>query len=241
MFAAGSARCASRSSPFTSLAWLWLLVAQITRAAWPLRAFVWTGLAEWSGLLLVASISGWLLHWSRSATACHTSPGEDRLFLIAQLILVAVAALLVAWVASDFSFDGVGADFAKLGFIGRGCACPAALMLLGTSIVMAWQSTGSWRALWQFAAMGSGVLFTASIGCVRIDVTDESPWLERRLTLMISTGMMATMTWLGLPRGLPRNSDWICRGRQASPIFVVISLLLMVSVLIEMTSIFPSS
>ncbi len=153
------------------------------------------------------------------ASILRLPKGSDQRFFVTQSILLASEAILIGWVATDFSFDGVGAPFAKLGFIGRGCASPSALMLLGTAIVMAWQSTGRWRMAWQFAAMGVGVLFTASIGWARIDALCESPWLERQVTLMISTAMMATMTWLGLPRGLPSQSDWLRRGRQASPIF----------------------
>ena len=146
---------------------------------------------------------------------------------------MAAIAVLVGWIATDFSFDGVGAGSALFGLAGRACACPSALMLLGASIVMAWQSTGWWRAAWQFAAMAAGVLFTTSIGLARIDAASEAPWLERTVNLMISTGMMTIMTWIGLPRGLPKESDWIPRGRQASPVFAAAALLLLATVVIE--------
>ena len=50
---------------------------------------------------------------------------------------------------------------------------------------------------------------------------------------MISTNMMTIMTWIGLPRVLPKESDWIGRGRQASPVFAAAALFLLATVLIE--------
>ena len=50
---------------------------------------------------------------------------------------------------------------------------------------------------------------------------------------MVATGMMAIMTWLGLPRGLPQDSDWITRGRQASPYFAGTALLLLAITMLE--------
>ncbi len=111
--------------------------------------------------------------------------------------------------------------------------CPSALMLLGASIVMAWQSTGRWRAAWQFTAMVAGLLFTVSVGWARIDAASKAPWLERSVDLTISTAMMTTMTRAGLSWGLPRQSDWIPRGRQASPAFAGAALLMFVVVLIQ--------
>ena len=35
----------------------------------------------------------------------------------------------------------------------------SALMLVGASIVMAWQSTGRWRAAWQYAAIAAGLWY----------------------------------------------------------------------------------
>ena len=43
-------------------------VAQIARGASPGRYYVWTGLAEWAGLLLVTAIVGWFVRRPRVAT-----------------------------------------------------------------------------------------------------------------------------------------------------------------------------
>jgi hypothetical protein len=106
-------------------------------------------------------------------------------------------------------------------------------MLLGTSIVMAWQTSGTWRVGWQFAAMAAGVLLTASIGWARIAASANHPWREREVCLLISAGMMTMMTWFGLSQGLPQQSDWIVRGRQAAPVFAGMALLLLASVLVQ--------
>lgn len=220
-----------RHVAYYSLAWFLLAIAQIARGASPSRYYVWTGLAEWSGLLLVIAIVGWLIRRPRVVAASRSSAG-DRWFMAAQAGAMAVISLLVGWIATDFSFDGMGAGFALFGLAGRHCACPSALMLVGASIAMAWQSTGWWRTVWQFSAMAAGVLFTTSLGFARINAASEAPWLDRTVKLMITTGMMAIMTWIGLPRVLPNESDWIARGRRASPVFAAAALLLMATALI---------
>jgi hypothetical protein len=216
-----------------AFAWLLLAMAQLARGATPGTYYLWTGLAEWAGLLLVAAIVGWLIGRPRLEAEFRNPVRDGRWFMVAQALLMAVVAALAGWIAIDFSFDGIGAGSALFGFAGRSCACPVALMLLGASIVMAWQSNGGWRAAWQFTAMAAGILLTSSIGWVRIDAASKAPWFERWVVLMISTGMMAMMTWVGLSRGLPKKSDWIHRGRQASPYFGSAALLLLAIVLIE--------
>jgi hypothetical protein len=215
------------------LAWFLLAMAQIARGASPGRYYVWTGLAEWAGLLLATAIVGWLIRHPRIAATFSASADGNRWFMAAQALLMAAIALLVGWIATDFSFDGMGAGSALFGLAGRTCACPSALMLLGASIVMAWQSSGWWRAAWQFAAMAAGVLFTTSIGLARIDPVSQAPWLERAVNLLVSTSMMTIMTRFGLPRVLPEESDWIVRGRQASPVFAAAALFLLAAVLME--------
>ena len=131
-----------------------------------------------------------------------------------QALLVLTDATLAVWIAADVSFDGLGAGVALFGLSGRLVACPAALMLLGTAILMAWQSQGRWRAGWQYAALGLGMLFTTTIGWATMDAATASPWLHRSVNLLISASMMTLMTGVGLGRVLPRRSDWIPRGRR---------------------------
>jgi hypothetical protein len=157
------------------------------------------------------------------AGALRIPGGEQRWsscwFFRAQLALVSTAAVITAWISLDLSFESMGADQALLGFSGRATSCPAALMLLGATIIMAWQSSGTRRAVWQFLALGAGVLFTCSIGWARSDATSGTPWRDYFLTLAVSTSMMTLMTGFGLARVLPRSGDWIVRARQAMPAF----------------------
>lgn len=221
----------NRIAPFAlaigySLAWLLLAVAQVARGVSPWRFFVWSGLAEWAGLLLVTSLVGWWVRRPRDASRQILSADGDRLFPAVQALLTVTVALWLGWVTIDFSFDGMGAGLALFGFAGRTCACPSALMLLGASILMAWQSSAGWRVRWQSLAITMGLLFTTSISWVRVDASSEAPWWDRQLALALTSGMMSLMTRFAFPRVLPAQSDWLVRGRQASCVCTVIALLL---------------
>ena len=146
-----------------------------------------------------------------------------------------MCAALAVWLAIDFSFDGVGESVALFGWSGRSSGPPAALILIGAAIVMAWQTTGAWRAGWQYAAMAAGVLFTSSIGWAGIDAdpaTGDARWLHRSVNLLVSASMMTLLTSFGLARVLPRNSDWITCGRKARTAFAGLALLMLAIVLL---------
>jgi hypothetical protein len=204
----------------------------------PGKFFLWAGLAEWSAFLLVTALVGWSWPWIRPAAKLLRIPVDCRWpakwFWGAQAVFVAFAATLAGWISLDVSVSGMGEGLALFGFTGRGVSCPSALMLLGASILMAWQCTGVWRAGWQFGSMAVGVLLTSSASWARIDPDSANPWLPRCFTLMISTGMMTLMTGIGLPRVF-RTSDWGLRGRQAAPFFGALALLMLVLVLVQRT------
>lgn len=219
-----------------------LCMMEITRDLAPTGAFppgkffLWAGMAEWSAFLLVAALLGWSWPRVRPVVMLLRIPGDGRWpaqwFWCAQAVFVALAAILAGWIALDISLCGMGEGLALFGLTGRGAACPSALMLLGASILMAWQSTGVWRAGWQFGSMVVGVLLTSSVSWARIDPASTNPWLSQCFTLMISAGMMTLMTGIGLPRVF-RTSDWGLRGRQAAPFFGALALLMLVLVLIQ--------
>jgi hypothetical protein len=203
----------------------------------PGQFFVWAGMAEWSAFLLVTALLGWA--WPRILPVAMflRVPVDCRWwsapwFWCAQATFASLVAMLAGWVALDLSFCGMGQDLALFGLTGRGAAGPSALMLLGASILMAWQSKGAWRAGWQYGAMLVGVLLTSSVSWARIDPASDNLGFQRCVTLMISTGMMTLMTGIGLPRVF-RTSDWGLRGRQAAPIFAGVALLMLAFVLID--------
>jgi hypothetical protein len=238
----------------------------------PGRFFLWVGVCEWSGFVLVAAVIGWGWQrlqaaaarnreskgrWSRFVRHVFNAPGTLEAcpneptrrptsagsggacppacawFCRAQVALAGATAVLATWTAIDSSFDGLGEGLALFGWSGRRAGVPAALMLLGAAIVMAWQTSGVWRARWQFAALAAGVLFSSSFGWSRVDAAGAAPWLQRSFTLLLSASMMTLLTSFGLARVLPGQTDWIVRARRAAPFFGGLSVLLLVLVLVQ--------
>jgi hypothetical protein len=215
---------------------------QLQRAFPPGRPFVWASLCEWTAFVLMAALLGWLLpqaaRWASRRRMLTVAVGRpERWFLLAQATVFGAAVVSAGWIAVDFAFDGIGADMALFGLAGRRAGCPAALMLVGAAILMAWQTRGAWRSGWQYAALGTGVLFTSSLGWSGLDAaccsTAGAAWFHRGLNLLFSSSIMTVMTGFGLGRVLPKHSDWIARGRQAMPAFAGLTLLLVVLLLLQ--------
>lgn len=201
------------------------------------RMIPWTAVNELAGFLLVAALIGWGHdRWRARAGGGRTScdPGGTRRcwFYWVQAIATALVALVIFWILLDPGFAALGEGQALLGLAGHSASCPAALMLLGTAIVMAWQSNGMWRGGWQYAAMGAGVLFTSSIGWSRLDAASDTVWSRRTLYLLVSVVMMTLLTRFGLARVLPASGDWITRARRAAPVFGVAALMLAILALL---------
>jgi hypothetical protein len=215
-------------------------IAQTLRGFSPGRFFTWGIASDLAGFVLLAALLGWIL---QGVLSRHRLPLGAKLardwpvewFLWSQAALTTLAAMLTMWVSLSFSFDGIGQGVALFGLSGRSAGCTAALMLLGTSILMAWQTKGRWRAAWQFAAIAAGMLFTSSLGWARIDAPTSAAaaWLQRSTNLLISTTMMTFMTRIGLARVLPRGSDWIPRARRLSPIFGGLAIIMLAAVLLQ--------
>jgi hypothetical protein len=223
-------------------------MAQLQRGFAPARFFLWGAVCDLAGFLLVAALLGWGLARLPRQPGQRTGRWMRRLHLLSatdrwsvswfpwvQALLAAAVACLTIWIAADLRFDGMGQGVALFGLSGRSAACPAALMLLGTCILMAWQSENRWRASWQYAALAAGVLFTTSVGWAMMESSTAGPWLHRGVKLLISLSMMTLMTGYGLGRFLPRHSDWIERGRRAKSVFAGLALgLLVVLVLLAL-------
>lgn len=202
--------------------------AEHARGFSPALFFLWGTACDLAGYALAASWAGWAFR-----RFAHRHSASPLWFSCAQAMLTGLTALLAGWIATDLAFEGMGEGVALLGLSGRMAACPAALMLVGTSIVMAWQTSGRWRARWQYAAMCCGVLFTVSAGWAGIEAAPLDPiqlWADRCLNLLISFSMMTFLTRFGLARFLPGSGDWIDRGRNAAPVFGGIALLAAVTV-----------
>jgi hypothetical protein len=197
----------------------------------PGRFLVWTSICELTGFALVAAQLGWILQrFPRVVMALRIPGGATRWsgdwFCGSQAVLVALAIVLIGWILLDPVFDAMGEGTALLGLAGHQAGCPAALMLVGTAILMAWQTHGTWRAIWQYAALAAGVLFTSSIGWARIDATTAAPWSRRVTYLLMSASMMTLLTGFGLASVLPNSGDWLIRARRATVVFGGLALLL---------------
>ena len=105
-------------------------------------------------------------------------------------------------------------------------------MLVGATILMAWQTRGVWRSRWQYAALAAGVLLTSSLGWAQRDAAAVASaayaaWFWPARNLLLSASMMTLMSGLGLALVSPRGSEWTARGRRAMPFFGSLSLLLL--------------
>ena len=213
-------------------------MAEIHRGFAPAQFFLWGVVCDLAGFVLVAALLGWLVPRLRPVAVGLRIPDESgrgsaAWFQVLQALLTLAAAGLATWIAIDFSFDGMGKGVALFGLAGRWAACPAALMLVGTTILMAGQSRGRWRADWQYAAMVAGMLFTGSLGWAALATTTPAPWSDRSVNLLISASMMTLLTSVGLARVLPRDSDWIVSGRRAMPAFASLALGLLAIVIVQ--------
>ncbi len=225
------------------LGWTAISLESLHRDVAPGGLFAWGVVCEWAGFVLIAGLAGWWFRRSARGTPqlkvlSDRTFWPDTWFLVTQAGLTVAIAVIAGWIALDFSFDGVGQGVALFGLSGRLAACSAALMLVGATILMAWQSSGRWRAGWQYAAMVAGVLFTSSLGWARLENLasgDDPLWLAASTNLMISAAMMTLLTRFGLARVLPNSGDWIVRARQAAPIFGCLALLTLVVVLVGMS------
>jgi len=217
-------------------------MALIYRDLSPGSFLLWTASCELAGFVIVAALLGWGLPLMRPAWTALRIPVEgtgrgDVWFSPVQALWGVAAAALAAWVAIDFSFDSMSDEATALfGLSGRLSGPPAALMLVGAAILMAWQTRGAARARWQFAAMAAGVLFSSSMGWSALSSipgapTAVAPWLHRGVNLMVSSAMMTLLAGFGIRQVVPRGNDWIDRGRRAVPVFGCLSLLILAVVL----------
>ncbi len=209
----------------------------------PGRFVVWTSICELTGYAIVTALLGWVFHRfpryaqrlrvPRSVTASRHEGFDSAQFQGAQAGLMLLSALLIGWILVDPAFNGMGKGIALLGLAGHRAANPAALMLLGATMLMAWQSPASWRARWQYAAFAAGLLFTTSLSWAGIEPGATDTWSRRVVALLISAAMMTFLTRFGLARALPRAEDWLVRARRASWLLAAVAALMAILALLH--------
>jgi len=212
------------------------------------RQWCWWATSAVAGCALAAAVCGWLLPRSRATCRALRIPDRPQRWPVAwfmevQTYLVAAAAVLGAWISLDVGFDGIGEQAAIFGVTGRLAGNLGALMLVGTTIVMAAQATAPWRARWQYAAFAAGLLLAGSLGWARLDPapgapTGDAPWLHRGVILMSAAAVMLLIGTLGLRWILPKKSAWIAAGRRCAPVFGGLTLLTLLAVLARQWALF---
>ncbi len=201
------------------------------------REYLWNAAPEVGGVMIVAAILGWRFsRMGRAWRALGIPNDEDRWsthwFHLCQAVFGVVVASLAFWVAFDVKNDGVGFETALFDFHGRRTGPSTALILLGTTIAMAWQAQGSRRRVWQTAAFGAGFLLNLTLGLAALDATagapaTVAPWLNRCAVLVTGAAMLTLLSHFGLKRVLPRSGDWLAVGRDVAPVFGTITAVAM--------------
>lgn len=204
----------------------------------PGRFVVWTSICELTGYAIVTALIGWILHRvpriaDRLRVPHSVTASRHEWFDRAQAGLVLMSALLIGWILVDPGFDGMGEGIALLGLAGHRAANPAALMLLGATMLMAWRSAEPWRARWQYSAFAAGLLFTTSLSWAGIEPGTADTWPRRNVALLISAAMMTFLTRFGLARALPHSGDWLVRARQTSWMLAIVAALMAVLALLH--------
>ena len=198
------------------------------------KMFYWTAVNELAFFALGMAIIGWCLAKVKQAFESETlayNTSWRGWFPWAQAVAVGLVAALAAWIAIDPAFNGCQRTIIGISIAGRWAAAPAAFKILVVALVMTGTRTGTWRAVWQYAAMGLLALFFSVIGWAALDVNLLEPWLHRCATLMIAAGVVSLTARFVLGRILPSASDWIERGRQTFPALGGVAIAMLVSIL----------
>jgi len=220
----------------TALVMFWHFVAM------PPQKLLWRSATELMGFAIATAALGWCFVRMGAVWRLLRIPTGDRWpanwFPQVQAPIVAVAGALSTWVAVDFWFDGVGAQRAVMGLSGRLAGMMGVIMLLGAAVLMAWQTTGAWRARWQYASFVAGILAQSSIGWATLDASAHGPWLHRSITLLVAASILTFLTGYGLRRFLPSAGDWLDRARRAMPVLAGLAAVLLAAVLVQETVLF---
>jgi len=152
-------------------------------------------------------------------------------FMQGQTIAAGAAAALAAWISIDPAHDVIAHGGAGW-LVGRSAGAVAAAMLLPAAILMAAREQRTWRAGWQYATLGLGVLLLSCLGWTGLDAGGPAPWLHRSVVLLLALAAMTLAAAVGLRGLLPRQTEWIASGRRIAPVLAGLALAVLLVVLV---------
>jgi hypothetical protein len=226
-------------SPLANVYGVGLLGANMLAEAWAdsPRMLGWLGAIDLAGFALLAALAGWLLPRGNRVWQTLRIPAAGRRsardwFPQVQLFVAGVAAALSAWVALDPAFSTLP-QFAVLRISGSLLGAVAALILIGTAIVMVAACVDRWRGVWQDVTIGLGLLLAANIGWALLNPEIPAPWLHRTVIALVAAVGMAVLAEPGLTWLLGVQSDWALRARRALPVLAGLVLGLLAVILVQ--------
>lgn len=227
-------------SPLANLYGVGLVGVAMTVEAWGAaspRMLGWLAAAELAGFVLLAAIVARLLPLGKPVWQTLRIPLKDRgsnmdWFPQVQLLVAGFTAGLSAWVAIDPAFGAFG-RFAGGKVFGPVIGPIAALCLVVAGVLMANGGMGRWRAVWQQATLGLGVLLVASTGWAWLDPAISAPWLHRSVIAMVAAVVVLLVAGAGLARLVPEESDWLTQARGMLPSLAGVALVLMTVILVQ--------
>ena len=196
----------------------------------------WTTALALALFVLALAIVGGLLSRGKALANLLRIADADRFttswFSPVQLLLAALVTPLAVWVAIDGRFDSITLPGISWP-LGRMAGTWSVLALLVAGIGMPGRSDEKTRGWWQDVVLGLGMLLLATSGWAWLGAAPPAPWLHRCVILMGSAVLMSLIGGLGLARVLPAASDWIARGRRATPRFGGLAALVLAVVLVQ--------
>ncbi len=182
------------------------------------RGLAWTAAVELSVLVLGAALLAELLPrraslWKSLGIPSNEGRWPADWLPTAQAFVASGSAILALWVSMDPAFDTIA--YAGLaGLAGRLAGPAVSLLLLGAAVAMAGTcgSSQRWRAVWQHATMGLGLLVLSEFGWAVLDPKMPLPWLHGSVILMAAGVAMTLVAAFGVERIVGRSSDWVAHG-----------------------------
>jgi hypothetical protein len=200
------------------------------------QKYYWAAGGTLACFTLAAAMVAWLVPRLRAVWGAlrinAVAEGGNRWFSYMQALAATVVVALAVWVSIDASFNEIAMRLAWHGFAPRSVGPMDLFVLLATTIVMAAackmdlrvrlenvdeSSIPSYRSAWQFAAFACALLLGCCIRWSMLHPAIDVSWLHGSIAAIVSGVIVTLIAGVGLKAFLPRDNDWITRGRQFVP------------------------